>query len=101
MALAGLAASAPHLEAGHSRPLASEGVRSLLDVEVPPSLGRPRVASAIRDLIQQMCQANFLWGASGPRFKFHACADSGWFLVSVAYGRYPWYTTAWAIQKGQ
>jgi putative transposase len=25
--------------------------------------GRPRVASAIRDLIQQMCQANFLWGA--------------------------------------
>ena len=25
--------------------------------------GRPRVASGIRDLIQQMCQANFLWGA--------------------------------------
>ena len=25
--------------------------------------GRPRVASAIRDLIQQMCQANILWGA--------------------------------------
>jgi len=25
--------------------------------------GRPCVASAIRDLIQQMCQANFLWGA--------------------------------------
>ena len=25
--------------------------------------GRPRVALAIRDLIQQMCQANFLWGA--------------------------------------
>jgi hypothetical protein len=25
--------------------------------------GRPRVASAIGDLIQQMCQANFLWGA--------------------------------------
>jgi hypothetical protein len=27
--------------------------------------GRPPVASAIRDLIQQMCQANFLWGAPG------------------------------------
>ena len=25
--------------------------------------GRPPVASAVRDLIQQMCQANFLWGA--------------------------------------
>jgi len=25
--------------------------------------GRPRVASAIRDLTQQMCHANFLWGA--------------------------------------
>src|SRR5882762_3461092 len=25
--------------------------------------GRPGLAAAIRDLIQQMCQANFLWGA--------------------------------------
>jgi hypothetical protein len=25
--------------------------------------GRPGLATAIRDLIQQMCQANFMWGA--------------------------------------
>ena len=63
MALAGLAALAAPLEAGHGRPLASEGVRPLLDVEVSRRPGRPHAASAIRDLIQQMCQANFLWGA--------------------------------------
>ena len=39
-ALAGLATLAAHLEAGHGRPLASEGVRPLLDVQVPPSSGK-------------------------------------------------------------
>ena len=32
--------------------------------------GRPRVASAIGDLIQQMCQANFLWGAPRIHGKY-------------------------------
>jgi len=39
-ALAGLATLAAHLEAGHGRPLASERVRLLLDVEVSPSSGK-------------------------------------------------------------
>src|SRR5271167_2714506 len=40
VALARLAALAAHLEAGHGRPLASERVRPLLDLEVPPSSGK-------------------------------------------------------------
>src|SRR5262249_11469523 len=34
LGMAGVAALAPHAEARHGRPLASESVRSLLDVEV-------------------------------------------------------------------
>ena len=40
VALARLATLAADLEAGHGRPLASERVRPLLDVEVPPSSGK-------------------------------------------------------------
>jgi len=36
----------------------------LLDLELAPPSGKTKpLAAAIRDLIQQMCQANFLWGA--------------------------------------
>jgi len=40
VALAGLAALDAHLAAGHGGPLASERVRPLLDLEVPPSSGK-------------------------------------------------------------
>ena len=61
--LARLAALAAHPQAGHSGPLASNGFCALLDPKIAPPSGRPGLAASIRDLIQQMSQANFLWGA--------------------------------------
>src|SRR5215470_7323187 len=61
--MAGVAALAPYPEARHGRPLASERVRSLLDVEVAARPGRPALAVSIRDLIRRMSRANRLWGA--------------------------------------
>ncbi len=56
--LARLATLCVHREAGYGRPLASQGVRSLLDWKSRRRSGRPAVAAAIRDLIQRMSRAN-------------------------------------------
>jgi len=57
------AALAAHPQARHSGPLASNGVCALLDLEIAPPSGKARSRCCDCDLIQQMSQANFLWGA--------------------------------------
>jgi hypothetical protein len=63
----GLTAAPAGGAAGDGAPLASEGLASLLELEIRTQLGRPHLNAEVRDLIARISHENPLWGSERIR----------------------------------